>query len=206
MDIDNRSHTKNKSINMNSIESSSLEDAISLALQIHKGQLREDSEDVPLIYHLTQVANLVHHACGLEKNELKEALIVSVLHESFNNINITERQTLEDTLVDSFGSKIMKSISLFEMGDKGERLIDKSKIFSKIYDDVSSEDSYLLCILVADTISSMIKLIKQFPNAKYEEVDEYLLTLDSLINNKQIPKELMFMWKQKSEEVRRIFS
>lgn len=191
---------------MSNIPSKSLEDAIGIALQIHKGELREDSEDVPLIYHLTQVANLVHHACGLKDNELKEALVVSVLHESFNNVDTQRRKELEEILKSNFGSKIMNNVSLFEMRDKGTGLIEKSKIFTKIYDDVESKEKYLLCVLIADTISSMIKLIKQFPNASYEEVDRYLSSLETLVKDKNIPKELNFMWTQKCEEVRRLFT
>jgi hypothetical protein len=191
---------------MTNIQSSSLESAIEIALQLHKGELREDSQDVPLIYHLTQVANLVHHACNLKGNELKEALIVAVLHESFNNVDARKRKELEVILRSNFGSIIMNNISLFEMGDKGVGLIEKSKIFTKIYNDVESKEKYLLCVLIADTISSMIKLTKQFPNAKYEEVDKYLDSLESLVRDKNIPKELNFMWNQKCEEVRRLFS
>ena len=92
------------------------------------------------------------------------------------------------------------------MQNKGDTLMEKSKIFTRIYYDISNKDKYLLCVLIADTISSMIKLIKQFPNARYEDVDKYLLSLESLVNNQDISRELKFMWNQKCEEVRRLFS
>ena len=191
---------------MTNIQTKSLEDAIEIALQVHKGELREDSEDVPLIFHLTQVANLVHHACNLEGDKLKEALIISVLHESFNNIDSNQEKVLRNRLENNFGTKIMKNVVLLRMQDKGNTLMEKSKIFTRVYYEIDEKDNYLLCVLIADTISSMIKLIKQFPKAKYEEVDRYLNKLELLVQKKDLPKELKFMWNQKCEEVRRLFS
>jgi (p)ppGpp synthase/HD superfamily hydrolase len=142
--------------------------AILFAVMAHGNQVRKGNEHIPYVFHCIDAANEVIYYSGLPKEELENASIAAILHDT-----IEDTVASYDDLLGQFGLEIACAVRFLtkeEISGKAESVSKMEELQENIA-RLKTASRWVRAVKLADRVSNL----KSFPAMwSREKISNYL--------------------------------
>lgn len=142
--------------------------AILFATIAHGNQVRKGNEHIPYMFHPIDVANEVIYYSGLPIEEMEQAAVVAILHDTVEDTHVTLRD-----IADQFGSHIADGVRAMSKDAKlgKHEGNDKSASLQENLERLKASPRWVQVVKLADRTSNL----KSFPSFwSREKIECYL--------------------------------
>lgn len=147
-------------------EQRQLNEAIALAAEVHKGQVRNAPDGRPYICHVLDVVNAL-------PAHLHTARLVAALHDTVEDIDPAEREQLSKTIADRFGREVLSGVVAMSH-EKKKGLSEEAELedYLKYIEQKVLADPHAPAVKLADNYVNMKDRIGQFIGGNAEEKEK----------------------------------
>lgn len=131
-------------------EERQLNDAIALAADVHRNQVRKDPDGRPYICHVLDVVNTLPKANHLER-------MVAALHDTIEDSPATKRKALKSLINRKFGPKVLAGV---------EAMTHLKKEGLSEADELAHYLAYVKTSVLANRAAIAVKVIDNYVNMK----------------------------------------
>ena len=133
-----------------------LNDAIALAADVHRNQVRKEPDGRPYICHVLDVVNAIPKEKHLER-------LIAALHDTIEDVEEARFEWLMDTIEQQFGDDVLKGV-IAMTHDKKEGLSEEEELadYLKYIEEEVLGDPATPAVKLADNFANMKDRVGQF--------------------------------------------
>ena len=139
-------------------EEKQLNEAIALAAEVHKGQVRNEPDGRPYICHVLDVVNAI-------PKHLHTTRLVAALHDTVEDVHVDLRANLEKTIEEKFGPEVLAGV-LAMTHEKKKGLGEAEELADYL--------EYIKKDVLGNTHAPAVKLADNYVNMK-DRIGQFML-------------------------------